>query len=86
MQYILTADEYRELQTTALIAKAKVVGVVQDLCTRVADNEPIILRDADGTIHEQTVGCMLSCEDDEGVCDNCPVQNVCPCDHKTYSK
>ena len=86
MQYILTEEEYRKLLDTSRLAKAKVVAVVQDLCTRVANNEPVIFNHEDGTTHETTWGCMLTTEGADFYCDHCPVREVCPSEDKVFSK
>ena len=86
MQYLLSEEEYRKLMMAAFDAKAKVAAVVQDLCTRVANHEPVIIDSGDGATHETTWGCLLTTKGADFYCDRCPVQEQCPCDHKAYSK
>lgn len=59
--------------------------IIQDLCSQVADNLPVVVP-WDGGLNEKLPwGCILTKEGD-GVCDGCPVQDVCPHPHKSWSK
>lgn len=84
MQYILTQEEY-----DALSAKQKLdIGMqrskLQKLCTKVADTMPVSVK----WINEgkpEPWGCIIT-TNFEHYCDECPVQEICPHEHKEWSK
>lgn len=88
MQYILTEGEYLELsEASSLVSKSKDVQI-QELCTRVANSEPVNFW---GNEEAEIWGCILNDSDDDnltsaGYCDECPVQDLCPNEHKKWSK
>jgi len=55
--------------------------ILQDLCTRVANNEPV----KEGWYKGKPWGCILT-EEGEWYCDDCPVQDICPHDYKEWSQ
>lgn len=85
MQYLLSEQEYLELKNSAAKERASAEKIIQDLCSQVADNLPVVVP-WDGGLNEKLPwGCILTKEGD-GVCDGCPVQDVCPHPHKSWSK
>lgn len=81
MMYILTQEEFDALQEKKLKISEDAQKVLQDLCTRVANNEPV----KEGWMKDKPWGCVLTVEY-EWYCDDCPVQDVCPLDWKYWSK
>ena len=85
MQYILSEEEMEEVRQ--LRAKMKTlpdVGKLQEMCTKIADECPT-WRGWDGKAEPSPWGCALS-SDDEWYCDECPVQDICPREWKSWSK
>ena len=82
MQYLLTEEEYWELKSKNEKAAEKLKATIQDLCTRVADNEPVDVYWNEEA--KEPWGCILT-KKDEWYCDKCPVQKACP-HGKNYSK
>lgn len=80
MMYILTQEEYDDLQVKKRQADSEETKILQDLCTRVADNEIL----TSGWKKGSTWGCILTHSD--WYCDDCPVRKVCPKEWKKYSK
>jgi len=78
MQYLLTEEEYRELNKPPYLGLTK--KRLQTLCTKIADTMPVNA----GWRREENVpwGCILSKieDDDEWFCDECPHER------KHYSK
>ncbi len=79
MQYILTEEEYKELNKKANskvfelgYLNKKKLGV---LCQKIADTMPI---DDGWKEKEAPWGCIHSVKDCEWYCDKCPVQEICP--------
>lgn len=92
MQYLLTEEEYRDLQDGIRREQDRLQEILGDLCKRVACNEPLDLKaqpwdNADwiAGLNGKPWGCIYVKEHDSGYCDKCPVQNVCPLP-KDYSK
>ncbi len=84
MQYILSEDEYKDLVRKSEIRKKDCELVIQDLCTKVANNMPVAWSWGD---YFEPWGCVLTKEShDEWYCDECPVQKECPSKLKKYSK
>lgn len=83
MQYLLTVEEYKALHQKIddkkrLPSKEK----LQEFCTKIANELPI-----DAGWFKGIWGCILT--DDSGMdhyCDHCPAQDVCPNEHKEWSK
>lgn len=86
MQYILTADEYAELlnkaDRTEVIEQEKVL----DLCQMVAKYKPVTVIWRGENAEPEPWGCIMDEESDPGYCDECPVQDWCPYEHKKWSK
>jgi len=74
MQYILTEEEFKELSNKSDKAEKKYEQIERDLCTRVADSEPINW--GWGGADPKPWGCIYTIED-EWYCDSCPVRKVC---------
>lgn len=84
MQYLLTAEEYTALLNANKKAAETAKETLQALCTEVANLKPIEVPWAKD-MKPEPWGCYLS-EDGPEYCDCCPVKDVCPCDHKSWSK
>lgn len=83
MQYILSEEEYNELKHKATENINKAVKWNQELCTKIADEMPVIW--GWGGNDYKPWGCILS-QSSKGYCDECPVQDVCPNERKEWSK
>ena len=81
MMYILTQEEFDALQEKNRKITEDAQKVLQDLCTRVADSEPV----KEGIGAGRPWGCILTSKD-VWYCDDCPVQKVCPKQWKRWSK
>lgn len=88
MQYILTQAEFDELnrkrEHELKMSKAK----LQKLCSKISNEMPIKFW---GNKEARPWGCGLDPKDadegyDEFYCDECPVQDICPNDHKHWSQ
>lgn len=84
MQYVLTQEEYDELKDVVKMVEEANKKMLQNLCTRVAQLEPVIGWDT--RCDPQPWGCELGSDTEELCCDKCPVRTVCPCDDKEFSK
>ena len=90
MQYLLSEDEFNQLRDKARIgAQCQDKTVVnltpkqlQALCTEIANTLPVVTWKS---VDPEPWGCMLT-DDDEWYCDECPVQKLCPCNKKSWSK
>jgi hypothetical protein len=82
MMYILTQEEFDALQEKNHKISEDARKVLQDLCTRVANSEPV----KEGWYEGKVWGCILTKTNDFGYCDRCPVQDVCPYEWKEWSK
>jgi hypothetical protein len=80
MMYILTQEELDTLNNKNELAAITARQVLQDLCTRVANLEPV----KSGWYEGKPWGCIHTV-DYEWYCDDCPVQAVCP-SRKSWSK
>lgn len=77
MQYILTEEEYNELKSKPQKIKHEMQQIINKLCQRVCDSEPI--PDAywvEEGEEPEPWGCKES-KDFEWYCDECPVRNIC---------
>ncbi len=90
MQYLLTEEEYNQLQVkvidaAALLRRLPSISALQKICTKAADEWPIKYW---GRKEAEPWHCMITAEKEgyEHYCDECPVQNICPYDGKSYSK
>lgn len=87
MQYILSQEEMNQIEDmksdlkilSAMFAKHH---KLQEICTKAANEWPIKYW---GREEASPWGCVLT---DEYVhyCDECPVQDICPSDRKSWSK
>lgn len=84
MQYILTQDEFQELTRLKKNYEKGEIDKLQKFCTFVAENLPIIVS-WDKDKEPRIWGCILT-ENHHGYCDQCPAKEVCPNQHKYYSK
>ena len=81
MKYILSQEEYDELISANKKHSETLRDTLQDLCTRVANSEPV----KEGWYAGRVWGCILT-RKDEWYCDDCPVTEVCPYRYKEWSK
>lgn len=81
MMYVLTQEEFDALQEKKRKISEDARNVLQDLCTRVANSEPV----KEGWYTGKPWGCILT-EKSEWYCDDCPVQDVCPYPYKEWSQ
>ena len=85
MQYILSEEEMEEVrQLRAKMKRLPSVDKLQKMCTKIADEWPTF-KGCDGTDEPIPWECILSV-DYEHCCDECPVQNICPLEWKSWSK
>lgn len=59
------------------------VDELQELCTSIANSMPVTIEYAHGGSETRAWGCSI---DNDGYCDDCPVQKICPYTNKNYSK
>jgi len=87
MQYILSEDEYSKLKNTIKKERQDLRGTFQHLCSEVARNKPIKFW---GNDEAKIWGCILQSDDENAImtehCDECPVQQLCPNDCKSWSQ
>jgi hypothetical protein len=95
MQYILTEEEYKNLENETKYEKESMKDVLMDLCSRVANSELVAFSYDRKVIPEEKRTpwhCNVIVDPITGeyvsqkYCDLCPVRKVCPCDHKQWSK
>lgn len=84
MQYILTESEYIELTTKKAYEIRMGKTDLQQLCTKIANKMPVS-RSWDDT-NCAPWGCILNKVASPGYCDECPVEEICPCENKEWSK
>lgn len=86
MQYLLTEVEFRELNQLAESGiKSPTKDELQKFCTRVADEMPIRWTWGEGQLTPKPWGCILTATH-EWYCDQCPAKDLCPHEHKEWSK
>ena len=88
MQFILTEQELEELKAKQRHDIKLSKDKLQKLCTRIANEMPVKFW---GRKDAEPWGCILtpdpeSGEMEEWYCDECPVQDICPHEHKEWSK
>lgn len=86
MQYILSQEEYDNLLNKGKDREQQNIDVLQELCTMVADHMPIKNSWMDEDDPMEPWRCILTVEDWEHYCDECPVRKLCPYKYKNYSK
>lgn len=87
MQYLLTQEELDALKKEHVQRMVKARTVIQALCIRVCDSEPVNW--GWGGPDPKPWGCILTKGEkleDEWYCDQCPVQKECPHEPKAWSK
>jgi hypothetical protein len=84
MQYILSQEEYDELRAKQRLDIGMQRSKLQKLCTKVADTMPVSVKWINQCKPEPW-GCILTAKFDH-CCDECPVQEICPHEHKEWSK
>lgn len=83
MQYILSQEEYENLLSRKETDDKKTKQKIQDLCMMVANCMPVDGLGRNG--EAKPWGCILCCKVSH-VCDMCPVEELCPYEHKRYSQ
>lgn len=84
MQYILTQEEYDALRAKQKLDIGMQRSKLQKLCTKVADTMPVSVKWINDGKPEPW-GCIITAKF-EHYCDECPVQEICPHEHKEWSK
>lgn len=94
MQYILTEEEFTDLQKKAsanLNSTMPSKKELQKFCTMIANTVPV----KSGWYKDKIWGCIITKENSnpededyepEWYCDECPAREVCPYEYKTWSK
>lgn len=84
MEYILSENEYKGLLNQIEVAKKDSKEKLQRVCTLVASHMPV---DRHWDVKNKTSwGCILNDINNPGYCDDCPVTEECPLEHKEWSK
>lgn len=83
MQFLLTEEEYQDLINLNEKLKEDMRETLQDLCSKVADNMPVIFW---GNKEPKIWGCWKTGMPHMTYCDACPVKKVCPAEFKRWSK
>jgi len=86
MQYLLSEEEYKNLINNKQAYNADKNKKLQEFCTMVADNLPTTESWFDKKVEPYKWGCILTQHDSEHVCDCCPAEEICPYEHKAWSK
>ena len=86
MQYILSEEEFKELQARAKKADRFRINdeQLQELCIEIANNMPV--RWGWGGDERKPWTCILTEGGHDWYCDQCPVSKICPHPHKEWSK
>lgn len=88
MKYILSEEEYVELINKKQYLEGEVVEL-QNLCMLAAKHIPVPRPWAGEDAKPEPWGCILEDDEDGGYieyCDDCPCTEVCPQEHKSWSK
>ena len=80
MMYILTQEEFDALQEKSRRITKDAQEVIQQLCSRIADNEV----STSGWAKGYSWGCVITKNNE--YCDECPVQDLCPHEDKEWSQ
>lgn len=100
MQYILTQEEYDALKEKQKLHLDMQGKKLQELCTKICDTMPVDWGWGGRKGDPENIkpwGCILTYEaeakakgehyyHDDWYCDQCPVQDICPHDWKSWSK
>jgi hypothetical protein len=88
MQYILTEEEYNHLKAIKTAQVIRDRAKLQKFCTFVADNLPVRDWRLENNNNLPTPWGFIITENDyeEWYCDECPSQEICPCEQKQWSK
>ena len=90
MQYILNEEEMEEIrQLRAKMKGLPSVDKLQKMSTKIADEWPTWRGWDKKNPHDpEPWGCVITreAEGEEWYCDECPVQNICPNEWKSWSK
>ena len=83
MQYILNEEEYKTLNNKRSYEISLSKKKLQDLCTNIANHMPV----QEGWYKGKPWKCILNDDMEyEWYCDDCPVQQICPYEYKSYSQ
>lgn len=86
MQYLLTQQEYELLTRAKRLRTDGEKAELQALCTLAARHIPAITPSYPADAKPRPWGCILVREDRIEYCDECPAREVCPNEHKEWSK
>jgi hypothetical protein len=82
MKYILDQAEFDALKSEQKRKRQISDKKLQDLCTKIANEMPVKFW---GREEATPWGCKIT-DTDEWYCDECPVQEICPHEQKSYSQ
>ena len=85
MQYLLTEEEHAALKAQIKAAETREKEKVQKLCTLVACHKPVPREWATDKTPKPW-GCIRNEVNNPGYCDDCPVDDECPYEHKEWSQ
>ncbi|WP_421885221.1 hypothetical protein [Methylibium sp.] len=85
MQYILSEQEYTALSRDKRSRSSAEKAELQKFCTLAAKHIPIVLKWSPSS-PPKPWGCIKDTENPPGYCDCCPAQELCPNEHKEWSK
>lgn len=93
MMYILTEEEYKQLQENRKREFNLTTKKLQTLCTKICNEMPVQWgwgQNKNDPEYFKPWGCILTPDKEDGdsewYCDKCPVQDICPSKQKTYSQ
>lgn len=87
MQYLLTQQEYDQLRARQQHDIKVSREHLQSLCTKIADEMPVPVKNSSEADATRPWGCILTVKTKyDHYCDRCPVNSICPYDHKEWSK
>ena len=85
LQYLLSQSEFDAIKNDVENVRISYEKTIQELCTRIADLQPVELEWDEEDEEPEPWGCIIT-RDDEHYCDECPVDKICPYKYKQYSK
>ena len=86
MQYLLTQQEYEALHREKKLRTDGEKAKLQALCTLAAKHIPAFTPAWPADAKPTPWGCILDPGSRMEYCDDCPARDVCPNEHKEWSK
>lgn len=88
MMYLLTKEEFDRLRSDAKNCRDSQTAALQAVCTLAANHVPVRRPWNSESDDPRPWGCILNPDKktSPGYCDECPVQDACPYEHKRWSK